>query len=178
MIGSKVRLMAGSEPGMFQYQTPQAPVQPSGWVIWGQVFYFMLVFAIVIGLTYLVTRALAKRTRRVRQSTHLRVLDELPIGMGRSILLLDCVDRILIVGSSDKSLSSLGQIDEPALVAQLRETHEMVDASPPDFAAVLQRALRFSGSDANSDYSPLASAERNAQGLRDLIRHFSRQRTE
>ncbi|MGE5654551.1 MAG: FliO/MopB family protein [Bacillota bacterium] len=166
--------MAATEAGTFQYQAPQAPARTSGWVVWGQVFYFLLVFGIVIGLAYLVTRALANRTKIVRQSTHLRVIDELALGVGRSVLLLDCVDRILIVGASEKSLSLMGQIDEPALVAQLRTTNE-IDAGPADFSSILQRALRPMDRQSHDEYSPLADAERNAKGLRDLTERFGKQ---
>ncbi len=178
MIGASLSLIAAAGSGAFEYQAPQAPARASGWALWGQVFYFLLVFCIVIGLTYLVTRALANRTRSARHSAHLRVIDELPLGMGRSVLLIDCVDKILVVGSAERSLSPLGQIDEPTVVAQLRESHGPDDMTHTDFGAILQQALRPNRSPSGPELSPLADAERNAQGLRDLTQRFRKQRTD
>ncbi len=176
MIGANLGLIVAAEPTSFRYEAPQAPARMSGWAVWGQVFYFLVVFAVVIGLTYLVTRALASRTRFSRQSAHLRVIDELPLGSGRSVLLLDCVDRVLIVGVAERSLSAMGQIDEPTLVEQLRSTPEPDAPGLTDFRDLLQRALKPDQNQPSLERTPLAHAQRNAQGLRDLLQRLGKQR--
>jgi flagellar biogenesis protein FliO len=168
--------LIAADTGTFQYQAPQAPTRATGWAAWGQVFYFLVVFGIVIGLTYLVTRALAKRSKVARQSTYFRVIDELPLGMGRSVVLLDCVDRILIIGAGERALSTLGQIDEPELVAQLRTSHHEDGRTPLDFGAILQRSLRPGRDQVDLVQSTLDDVERNAQSLRDLTQRLNKQR--
>jgi flagellar protein FliO/FliZ len=125
----------------YQQITQSAPAQP--W--WSMTFDLVVKLGLVIGLIYLTMWALrtyvlgpqAKAKLAKNMPGRLEVLDSTTLGPNRTVYLVEVADRVLVLGATQSSLSTLAEIKEPAAI-DLLKTPQAEGAAPASFADQLK----------------------------------------
>ncbi len=113
-----------------------------------QVFSFLLLFGLVLILTYVTTRLLGGRLgASAGPGRVMRVLEVLPVGRERSLLLVEVAGRFLLIGAGADAFTLLAELDDPrdlAVVAEAVARKPMpvgLPAAIEPFRQVLGRVL-------------------------------------
>jgi len=96
---------------------------------------FLLASLLVIGLTYAAVRLVGNWQISTTRGRRLRVLEGVPLGRDRSLLLVAVGQELLVVGSSPQGVQLVHRISDPAAAAALLEqppAQESVGDSPSD----------------------------------------------
>ncbi len=93
----------------------------------GGLIMFLLASLAVIGLAFMVTRLMARWQGFQNRGRRLRVLEGVPIGKDRALLLVAVGKEVLVVGSSDGGVHLVHKVEEPE--ALLGENWEQVTAA-------------------------------------------------
>lgn len=89
---------------------------------WSTLFYVVIMVAVLLA-AYFTTKYLSGKTRRIIKSKHIVVLDRMGIAKDKSLLLAKVGDKCLLIGVTNQSINSLGEVnigditeidDEPA----------------------------------------------------------------
>lgn len=117
--------------------TSAAAAQP--W--WALTFDLVVKLGLVIGLIYVVMwllrTYLGGKRSLARGGGRLDVLEATLLAPGRSVYLVDVADRVLVLGATSGSLSTLAEITEPATLELLRKRAAEPEGPPP-FAEQLE----------------------------------------
>ncbi len=104
----------------------------------------IVVLVLVLGLAYLLRRA-SSHIRRIGGGG-IAVLAQVPIGPSQFLSVVDIGGEVIVLGVTEHSVTALSEIDDPALVAKLREDRGVRGPSSqmlqglPTFKQWLQRA--------------------------------------
>lgn len=99
-----------------------APNGTPGVSWWSTIAYMaslVVVFLFVAGLAYYVSKVLGGRFGRMVSGGGGRVLDNLPLGPGRSACIVELAGRLLILGVTEHSITLLGEIEDAAEAEKL-----------------------------------------------------------
>lgn len=141
----------------------------------------VLLFGLVLGLAWLSTRLLGYRMGLATRGRMVRVLENVPAGRDRSIMLLEVGGRIYLVGSTSDRISLIDAIDEPEVIERVmaqvppEQPNPLDTVIPASFRDVLAK-VRLPGraqaeASANPGAAPAdaaASEERLKQQLERL----------
>jgi flagellar protein FliO/FliZ len=126
----------------YQEITQSAPQQP--W--YSLTFDLVVKLGLVIGLIYLTMWALKRfvlgpqaRTRPARLTSRLEVLDTTQLAPNRTVYLVEVADRILVLGATQSTLSTLAEIKEPGAIDLLKARPPEDEAAPSSFVDHFQR---------------------------------------
>ena len=86
----------------------------SSFAMIGQFFFYILVFALVIVLAYFSTKWIAG-ARFAKKGRNLRILESLPLGAQNSLQLVQAGDKVLLIGVTKESVTSLAEIPPESL---------------------------------------------------------------
>jgi len=89
---------------------------------WTTFFYIVVMVAVLIG-AYLTTKFLAGKSRKLQKGKYLSLIERLPMGKDRNIVLIDVAGQNFLVGVTNQSINVLGQIDNENLNI-IRESRE------------------------------------------------------
>ena len=78
-------------------------------------FYIVVMVAVLIG-AYVTTKYFSKKTRRMMKSQHISVLDRMAIAKDKSLYLTEVGGKCFLIGVTNQSINTLGEIDKDALV--------------------------------------------------------------
>jgi len=113
--------------------------------MWWELVQATFLFGLVLLLAWLSTRLVGQRMSVASRGRMVRVLEHLPAGRDRSILLLEVGGRLYLVGSTGEQFNLLDAIDDPDTIARVlaqAPTPQVnpVEAMLPDsFRQVLDR---------------------------------------
>lgn len=116
-------------------------------VLW-QTLNFLIGFTLVVALAYWTARYLGGQWGFRARGRWLRVVEALPLGRDRAVLLVDVAGRILLVGVGPHGFQVLLHLDDPAAVAQIRAMappHAPAEGPGAPFRQVLARLLGRGG---------------------------------
>jgi len=119
-----------------------------------QLLQLLVLFVLVVGLAWLTARLVGTRFGASNRGSSLRVLQHIPAGRDRSIMLLEVGGRYYLLGVTGHQVSLLDQIDDPLAIARILELTPA--ASPLDrrvadsFSDLLGKALRRAPSGGDS----------------------------
>jgi len=82
---------------------------------------FLLASLLVIGLTYAAVRLVGSWQINTTRGRRLRVLEGVPVGRDRSLLLVAVGQELLVVGSSPQGVQLVYRISDPRAAAALLE---------------------------------------------------------
>ncbi|MDF2629963.1 MAG: fliO [Symbiobacteriaceae bacterium] len=105
----------------------------------------VLLFGLVLGLAWLSTRMLGYRMGLASRGRMVRVLENVPAGRDRSIMLLEVGGRIYLVGSTSDRISLIDAIDEPDVIERVMaqapapQQNPMETVIPASFRDVLAK---------------------------------------
>ncbi|HYF95565.1 MAG TPA: flagellar biosynthetic protein FliO [Symbiobacteriaceae bacterium] len=102
------------------------------WELWKAVF----LFGLVVGLAWLSTRMVGYRMGLAARGRMVRVLENVPAGRDRSIMLLEVGGRIYLVGSTADRISLIDAIDDPDVVERV------LTQTPPEQSGPLPASFR------------------------------------
>lgn len=87
--------------------------------VW-QVFSFLFLFGLVVGLAYATTRWLGGRLGGAGAPGRLmRVVEVLAVGRDRQLLLVEVAGRFLLIGAGARGFTLLAELDHPSEVARI-----------------------------------------------------------
>jgi flagellar protein FliO/FliZ len=168
----------------YQEITQAAPQQP--W--YSLTFDLVVKLGLVIGLIYLTMWALRTyvlgpqtRTKAALLTGRLEVLDTTHLAPNRTVYLVEVADRVLVLGATQTTLSTLAEIKEPGAIDLLKARPTEGAAVPPSFAdqfqkltATLTRAPAGSVDDAPGATSPASFLQDKIGELRSLTGQLRR----
>ena len=104
----------------YENQDPMPNGTPgvSWWSTIAYVASLVVVFLFVAGLAYYVSKILGGRFGRAVSGGG-RVLENLPLGPGRSACIVELAGRLLLLGVTEHSITLLGEIEDPAEAEQI-----------------------------------------------------------
>lgn len=106
---------------------------------------FFFLFALVIVLAWLTTRFVGQRMGSPMGGSSLRVLQHIPAGRDRSIMLLEVGGRVYLLGITAHQVTLLDAIEDPEVMARILTNApaardlSLTAALPRSFADVLGR---------------------------------------
>ena len=124
----------GSYLSGYENQDPVPNGTPgvSWWSTVAYVVSLVVVFLFVAGLAYYVSKFLGGRFGRATSGRGGRVLENLPLGPGRSACVVALAGRFLILGVTEHSITLLGEIDDADEAEQLLK--KSLEESPLPFS--------------------------------------------
>ncbi len=81
---------------------------------WTTFFYVVVMVAVLVG-AYLTTKFISGKSKRLLKSRYIHLLDRLPLGKDKNVVLIEVGNQTLLVGVTNQSISNLGEIDSEAL---------------------------------------------------------------
>lgn len=77
-------------------------------------FYVVVMVAVLVG-AYVLTRWFSKKSRNIMRSRHILVLDRMALAKDKSLYLTEVGGKCLLLGITNQSITTLGEIDKEAL---------------------------------------------------------------
>lgn len=77
---------------------------------WSMLFYVVIMVAVLLA-AYFTTKYLSGKTRRIIKSKHIIVIDRMGIAKDKSLLLAKVGDKCLLIGVTNQSINSLGEVN-------------------------------------------------------------------
>lgn len=111
---------------------------------WDLIQAFFL-FVLVLVLVWWTTRLVGYRMGAAARGRLVKVLEYVPAGRDRTVMLLEVGGRIYLVGSTGQQISLLDAIDDPETIRRILENvpeplaNPLAAALPPSFQEVLNR---------------------------------------
>lgn len=82
------------------------------------VLYFLFMLAVVLAAAYYVTRYLSGKGLKKGKNKNLKVVETLPLGFDKSLLLVKAGEQYLLLGSTQKNISFISVIDQEKLAME------------------------------------------------------------
>jgi flagellar biogenesis protein FliO len=101
----------------------------------GSLLLFLTASALVIGLTYGASRLLGQWQVKQGRGRRMRVLEGIPAGRDRSLLLVRVGKEVLVVGSSPSGFATLHQVTDPEDLKEMLAVQEEPTLALPQGAA-------------------------------------------
>lgn len=95
-----------------------------------QLIQAFFLFVLVLVLAWLSTRLVGARFGLAMRGRLIRVLEHVPAGRDRSIMLLEVGGRLYLVGATAERISLLDAINDPAVMQRVMEQVPPGDANP------------------------------------------------
>jgi len=77
---------------------------------WSALFYVVIMVAVLLA-AYFTTKYLSGKSRRIIKSKHIIILDRMGIAKDKSLLLAKVGDKCLLIGVTNQSVNSLGEVN-------------------------------------------------------------------
>jgi len=100
----------------------------AGSAIYG-ILYFLFMSAVILAAAYYVTRFLSKRSFKNSGNKNLKIVEAAPLGIDKSILLVKVGEQYLLLGSTQKNITLLSEIDPEKLAVGDDESIEVYMSS-------------------------------------------------
>lgn len=99
----------------------------NGSAIYG-ILYFLFMSAVVLIAAYYVTRYLSRKTFNNVASKNLRIIETTSLGIDKNLLLVRVGEQYLLLGSTQKSITMLSEIDpEKLMVGNVADVYNNLD---------------------------------------------------
>ncbi|MCG0237983.1 MAG: flagellar biosynthetic protein FliO [Firmicutes bacterium] len=85
----------------------------------GEAALYLLLFGLVVSLAYLVPRLLGQGFGGVARGRRIRVVEVLPVGRDRALILVEVAGQYLLIGSGPQGLTCLATFADPDAIARL-----------------------------------------------------------
>ncbi|SHE59792.1 flagellar protein FliO/FliZ [Thermoanaerobacter uzonensis DSM 18761] len=77
-----------------------------------QLIWYLIVFLLVIGVAFYITRFIGQSTLRYTRSTNLQVIDYIILGRDKGLYIVKVGDKFLLIGVSNSSITYLTEINK------------------------------------------------------------------
>lgn len=89
-------------------------VMTVGSTIYGTL-YFLFMSAVILGAAYYVTKYLARKGLSSANNKNLKIVETIPLGIEKSLLLVKVGEQYLLLGNTQKGLTMLTAVDKEKL---------------------------------------------------------------
>ncbi|HYF83042.1 MAG TPA: flagellar biosynthetic protein FliO [Clostridia bacterium] len=89
-------------------------VMTVGSTIYGAL-YFLFMTAVILGAAYYVTKYLARKGLSSANNKNLKIVETIPLGIDKSLLLVKVGEQYLLLGNTQKELTMLTAVDKEKL---------------------------------------------------------------
>ncbi|KUO76113.1 MAG: hypothetical protein APF77_02165 [Clostridia bacterium BRH_c25] len=79
------------------------------------IFYFLFMSAVILGAAYYVTKYLARKGLNPANNKNLKIIETVPLGIDKSLLLVKVGEQYLLLGSTQKNISLLTVLEQEKL---------------------------------------------------------------
>lgn len=93
---------------------------------------------LILYLSYVAAKFIGKSSIRGGRSRYMRMIDQMPVGQGRAVSVVQAGDRYFLIGISEKQISMLAELEEEGLVP-LEMEEPVSQAGIPDFKEIMRR---------------------------------------
>ena len=76
----------------------------------------LCIVVLIIYLSYVAARLVAKGSARSGHSQYMRIVDQMPVGQGRSVSVIQVGDRYFLLGIAEKEIGMLAELEEEGLI--------------------------------------------------------------
>ena len=99
----------------------------NGSTIYG-ILYFLFMSAVILVAAYYVTRYLSRKTFNNASNKNLKIVEMSPLGIDKSLLLVKVGEQYMLLGSTQKSITLLSEIDpEKLVVGNAEDVYNNID---------------------------------------------------
>ncbi|MHB1392444.1 MAG: flagellar biosynthetic protein FliO [Clostridia bacterium] len=89
-------------------------VMTVGSTIYG-ILYFLFMSAVILGAAYYATKYLARKGLNPAKNKNLKILETVPLGIDKSLLLVKVGEQYLLLGSTQKEITMLTEVEQGKL---------------------------------------------------------------
>jgi len=100
----------------------------------GQTIVIIGVLVAVLLSAYYVTKFLAKKGKRLTQSKHIKVIDQIYLSTDKQIALIKVGGKNLLVGITPQNINLISQVDEE-IIDETQKAGNEAHANPTDFVS-------------------------------------------
>jgi flagellar protein FliO/FliZ len=134
----------------------------TGSTIYG-ILYFIFMSAVILGAAYLATRFLARKGLNSANNKNLKIVETVPLGIDKSLMLVKVGDQYLLLGSTQKGITMLTAVEKDKLtVGSTSEAYNNFDGE--SFESYM------SNLEDTSDSTGMYSIKKNLDKLKSIVR--------
>ena len=105
--------------------------------------YFVVVFAIVIALAFYTTKFIAKRASPKGRTRNMKMLETLPIGPDKTLVLVKVGERNFLFTNMQKSLSCIAEINSEDLITEIPlEFEEILNNERSEYGEIAKESIQ------------------------------------
>ena len=98
----------------------------------------LCIVVLIIYLSYVAARLVAKGSVRAGRSQYMRMVDQLPVGQDRSVSVIQVGDRYFLLGIAEKQIYMLAELEEEGLIP-LEIEDAAIPTAMPDFKELMHK---------------------------------------
>lgn len=102
-----------------------------------QLVFATIAVAVIIYLSYVVSKSIATGSARINAAKYMKIVDRIPVGQDRSILILQIGDKRYLVGNTAHSIEILAELEPDEIVALPAEKGMLDQVNKASFRKVL-----------------------------------------
>ncbi|MCR4744371.1 MAG: flagellar biosynthetic protein FliO [Lachnospiraceae bacterium] len=110
----------------------------TGWGDIGRLFTVIVIFALVLGITYLTTRFAAGFAKQRQWCRNIEIIETFPISQGKYIQIVRCADKYLAIAVSKDNVTLLTELEEESL--ELGDISQ--NSKIPEFKDIMDQARK------------------------------------
>jgi flagellar protein FliO/FliZ len=135
---------------------------PEGSAIYG-ILYFLFMCAVILAAAYFVTRYISRKSFNRGMNKNLKIVETAALGIDKSLLLVKVGEQYLLLGSTQKNITLLSEIDPENLT--LRNTAEVNNNIDGESFEAYMNKLQDENSNAGMN-----SIKDNLKKLKSIVR--------
>lgn len=102
----------------------------------------IIAVVVIIYLSYVVSKYLAVGTERIHAAKYMKVVDRIPVGQDRSILILEIGGKHYLIGNTPQSIEILKELEDGQLVEIPAEKSMLEQINGKSFQSSLRAAMK------------------------------------
>lgn len=160
--------VAVGEPQNFEYKN-EAPT-PINYSLGGTIIKIFFSLTFIILLAVLMSRFFNKRMINLGQGKHILLLDHFALGHNRAVYIIEIAGEVLVIGAAENSMNLLSKIEDPAVIAALKEAGDEGTEIPLSFRNYFQSVRENIKKGENTDLSSSLFLQNQIERLKNISR--------
>lgn len=137
-------------------------VMTVGSTIYG-ILYFLFMSAVILGAAYYVSKFLARKGLNPANNKNLKIVETIPLGIDKSLLLVKVGEQYLLLGNTQKGITMLTAVDQGKLA--LSNTSEVYNNLDGESIESYMDKLKT-----GNESEGMNSIKRNLDRLKSIVR--------
>ncbi len=124
--------------------------------------YTIFVFSVILAIAYYVTKIIAKKGAPRSKSKNMKVVETLPIGIDKSVVLIKVGKQFVLLGNTTKNLTYFSAFDEDKL--GISDAHNELEDFNTSFESYMEE---YTEEETNPYFNPI---KKNLDKLKSIVR--------